>query len=131
MPDLLHRLPLGNEVKAALLHRTGCYGEVFREVEHYQRRKFGRPKPLVEPTIHEAAPPQRQLGTRDPAGIGRRQMAAADQGGARKESGSLFRGPARRLPDNQLGSCSTPIVSSSNTWLSKSWKYNAVSDLAS
>lgn len=55
MPDLLRQVPLSNEVKAALMHGTGSYGEVLSEVEHYQRGEFDRLHWLVDPAIYEVA----------------------------------------------------------------------------
>lgn len=55
MPELMRQVPLSTEVKVALLHRAGNYGEVLTEVERYQQGAFDRLQWLVDPAIYEVA----------------------------------------------------------------------------
>ena len=55
MPELMEQVPLCQEVKNALLHRSGSMGEILGETEHYERGEFDQLNLLGDKRFYEAA----------------------------------------------------------------------------
>lgn len=55
MPDLLEQVPLRQEIKNALLNRSGDLGDVLTDVELYERGEFDKLHDLVERAYYEVA----------------------------------------------------------------------------
>ncbi|MGH8113143.1 MAG: EAL and HDOD domain-containing protein [Rhodanobacteraceae bacterium] len=55
MNHLLQQVPLGADVKQALLHRGGKMGQVLAEVENYERGRFDRLTWMVDASLYEVA----------------------------------------------------------------------------
>lgn len=53
MADLMTEVPLGSEIKQALLHRKGINGQILAEVENYLDGHFDRLNWLVDPPLYE------------------------------------------------------------------------------
>nr|WP_102136254.1 HDOD domain-containing protein [Marinobacterium profundum] len=55
MSELMDQVPLQQDIKAALLTRSGMLGEVLQDVEVYERGEFAALKKLVEPSYYEVS----------------------------------------------------------------------------
>ncbi|QIB64345.1 EAL and HDOD domain-containing protein [Kineobactrum salinum] len=55
MPDLMEQVPLGPEVKLALLQRAGSQGETLAEVERYEQGRFDELQDLYNKAYYEVA----------------------------------------------------------------------------
>jgi len=55
MPELMEQVPLNQAAKSALLHRNGSLGEVLREVEFYEKGRFGDLTLLEDRRFYETA----------------------------------------------------------------------------
>lgn len=55
MEDLMEQVPLGPEVKLALLQRAGSQGEILAEVERYEQGRFSELNELYNKTYYEVA----------------------------------------------------------------------------
>lgn len=55
MPALMEQVPLQQEIKQALLNRSGGLGEVLQEVEFYEEARFDELKGLLDRPFYEVA----------------------------------------------------------------------------
>lgn len=55
MSDLLDQVPLQQNMKVALIERSGSYGELLRQVEHYERGEFDLLSRALERPFYEVA----------------------------------------------------------------------------
>jgi EAL and modified HD-GYP domain-containing signal transduction protein len=55
MEELMEQVPLGPEVKLALLQRAGSQGEILAEVERYEQGRFSELNELFNKTYYEVA----------------------------------------------------------------------------
>lgn len=55
MADLLDQVPLQQDMKAALLDRSGSCGELLKQVEHYERGEFDQLSRALERPFYEVA----------------------------------------------------------------------------
>lgn len=55
LPDLMEQVPLQNEVKEALLHRSGQLGQILDQVCHYEEGDFDNMDLLLDQAYYEAA----------------------------------------------------------------------------
>jgi EAL and modified HD-GYP domain-containing signal transduction protein len=55
MSELMEQVPLQQDIKVALLSRSGGLGEVLKDVEAYERGDFAALQRLVDPSFYEVA----------------------------------------------------------------------------
>jgi len=55
MAELMDQVPLHHDIKSALISRSGSYGEVLQEVEHYERGEFEHLRKMLERHFYEVA----------------------------------------------------------------------------